>query len=300
MNKLGFIIIGPNTENTLDLIREIKKAGHRPFVVRLSDIFFEFNNEIFRALWKNKNLLDFDIFLMRGYNKNLLFAQILAQELLVNGKIVIDETIGKRFISSKVYEASRMMQNKINHPKTWQAVSFSSYKKILKQISFPVIVKPVYGQKGQGIEKFETAKEYSDFFSKNPKGYLIQEFLKIDGDIRIFIVGNKALGAMKRHLVPGDFRSNASLGAKTEKIPLTKELKALALKAAKTMSYEIAGVDILEYKKKFFVLEVNSSPQWQKFKDVTKINPAEYIIRYALKKYANKPRDTRNTAALNK
>lgn len=290
MNKLNFAIIGPNTENTLDLIREIKKAGHRPFVVRLSDIFFEFNNGIFRALWKNKDLFDFDIFLLRGYNKNLLFAQIFAQELLAKGKIVIDETIGKRFISSKAYEASRMMQKKISHPKTWQAVSFSSYKKILKQISFPVIAKPVYGQKGQGIEKIRTAKEYLTFFSKNPKGYLVQEFLKIDGDIRIFVVGNKVLGAMKRYLVPGDFRSNASLGAKTEKIPLTKELETLALKAAKTMDYEIAGIDILEHKKRFYVLEVNSSPQWQKFKEVTKINPAEYIIRYALKKYAGKCR----------
>lgn len=290
MNKLSFVIIGPNTENTLDLIREIKKAGHRHFIVRLSDIFFEFNNGIFRALWKNKDLLDFDIFLLRGYNKNLLFAQILAQELLAKGKIVIDKTIGKRFISSKAYETSKIMQNKINHPKTWQAVSFSSYKKILKQISFPVIAKPVYGQKGQGIEKFETAKEYLNFFSKNPKGYLVQEFLKIDGDIRIFIVGNKALGAMKRYLVPGDFRSNASLGASAKKIPLTQELKTLALKAAKTMDYEIAGVDILEHKKRFYVLEVNSSPQWQKFKEVTKTNPAEYIIRYALKKHASKCR----------
>ncbi|MFA4817815.1 MAG: RimK family alpha-L-glutamate ligase [Parcubacteria group bacterium] len=290
MNKLSFVIIGPSTENTLDLVREIEKTGHRSFIVKLSDIFFEFNNGAFKALWKNKDLLDFDIFLLRGYNKNLLFAQILAQELLVKGKIVIDDTIGKRFISSKIYEASRMAQNKINHPRTWQAVSFSSYKKILKQISFPVIAKPVYGQKGQGIEKFKTAKEYLSFFSKNPKGYLIQEFLNIDGDIRVFIVGNKVLGAMKRHLVPGDFRSNASLGARTEKIPLTKELKTLALKAAKTMDYEIAGVDILEYKKKFYVLEINSSPQWQKFKEVTGINPAKYIIEYALKKYAGKHR----------
>lgn len=290
MNKLNFVIIGPNTENTLDLIREIKKTGHRTFVVRLSDIFFEFNNGALKALWKNKNLFDFDIFLFRGYNKNLLFAQILAQELLGRGKIVIDKTMGKRFISSKAYEASRMMQGKINHPKTWQAVSFSSYKKILRKISFPVIAKPIYGQKGQGVEKIETAKEYLNFFSKNPKGYLIQEFLKIDSDIRVFIVGNKALGAMKRYLVPGDFRSNASLGAKTEKITLTKELKTLALKATKAMNYEIAGVDILEYKKKLYVLEVNSSPQWQKFKEVTEINPAEYIIGHALKKHVSKYR----------
>ncbi|OGI29418.1 MAG: hypothetical protein A2288_03810 [Candidatus Moranbacteria bacterium RIFOXYA12_FULL_44_15] len=90
---------------------------------------------------------------------------------------------------------------------------------------------------------------------------------------------------MKRYIIPGDFRSNASLGAKAEKILLTQELKELALKATKAMNYEVAGVDIIKHKKKLYVLEINSAPQWQKFKEVTGVNPAEAIIAYAIKKY---------------
>jgi|WetSurMetagenome_2_1015567.scaffolds.fasta_scaffold05184_2 ribosomal protein S6--L-glutamate ligase len=288
MNKLSVVIIGPETENTADLVREIEKKGHHSSVVKLGDVFFEFNDGTFKASWKNKNFFDFDIFIFRGYNKNLLFAQILAQELLARKKTVIDETIGKRFVSSKIYEASMLAQNRINHPKTWQAVSFSSYKRILEKISFPVIAKPIDGQKGQGIEKIESKERYLSFFAKNKKGYLCQEFLKIDYDIRVLVVNGKALGAMKRHIIPGDYRSNASLGAKTEKIDLTKELAALALKAAKVMDYEIAGVDIIEHDEKLYVLEINSAPQWQKFKEVTGINPAEAIIGYSLDKHKRK------------
>jgi len=288
MNKLSFVIIGPETENTADLVREIEKKGHLSYVVKLSNIFLEFDNGIFKALWKNRDFFDFDIFILRGYNKNLLFAQILAQELLARKKTVIDETVGKRFVSSKIYEASMLAQNKINHPKTWQAVSFSSYKRILEKISFPVIAKPVDGQKGQGIEKIENREQYFSFFAKNRKGYLCQEFLKIGYDIRVFVVNGKALGAMKRHIIPGDYRSNASLGAKAEKIDLTEELESLALKAAKVMDYEIAGVDIIEHNKKLYVLEINSAPQWQKFKEVTGINPAEAIIGYSLDKHKKK------------
>jgi RimK family alpha-L-glutamate ligase len=285
MNKLSFAIIGPETENTADLAREIEKRGHCSYIVRLSDVFFEFSDGIFKAPWKEKDLFDFDIFILRGYNKNLLFAQIIAQELLARKKTVIDEAVGKRFASSKIYEASMMMQSKINHPRTWQAVSFSSYKKLLEKISFPIIAKPIDGQKGQGIERIENEEQYLSFFANNKKGYLCQEFLKIDYDIRVFVVNGKALGAMKRHIIPEDYRSNASLGAKTEKIDLTKELEALALKAVKAMNYEIAGVDIIEYGNKLYVLEINSAPQWQKFKETTGVNPAEEIISYSLDKY---------------
>ncbi|MFA5300847.1 MAG: hypothetical protein WC389_21865 [Lutibacter sp.] len=58
MNKLKFAIIGPETENTADLVREIKKSGHCSSVIRLSDIFFEFNNGDFRAQWKDEDFFD--------------------------------------------------------------------------------------------------------------------------------------------------------------------------------------------------------------------------------------------------
>lgn len=143
----------------------------------------------------------------------------------------------------------------------------------------------MYGQKGQGIVKIDNKKQAYNFFKKNHKGYLLQEYLEIDSDIRIFVVNSKILGAMKRFIIPGDFRSNASLGARVEQVNPTKEMIDLAKRAVKAMKYEIAGVDIVTYKGKFYVIEVNSTPQWQKFKKVTGINPAKHIIDYSLEKY---------------
>lgn len=288
MKKFRFAIIGPDTENTRDLTEEIKETAHSFAVLKFSDITIEFTRGNFHAFWKNKNLDIFDIFILRGYNKNLLFAQIIVQNLLRKNKVVIDETIGRRFISSKAYEASVMAEKKIAHPQTYQAVGRKAYERLLARIRFPIIAKPIYGQKGQDIQKITSHKEFLEFFAKNPKGYIFQEFFEIDGDIRVLVVNNKALGAMKRYLVPGDFRSNASLGAKAEKIPLTKELKKLAVEATRAMNYEIAGVDIINHKNKLYVLEINSAPQWQTFKAVTGINPAKHIIKYALEKFARK------------
>ena len=286
MHKLKFIILGPKTENTKDLAHAIKTKGHLPFIVNIKDICLQFENGIFKALWNNKNILTFDIFLLRGYNKNIPFVQIIAQELIRLNKTVIDETIGKKFIPSKTYEASAIIQEKLNHPRTFQSVNFHTWKKILPKTSFPAIVKPIYSQKGQNIKKIINKEAYLEFFSENPQGYLLQEFIKIDSDIRIFVVDNKVLGAIKRFILPGDFRSNASLGSRAEKIIPTKKMKDIALKITKKMGYEISGVDLIEHKRKLYILEVNSTPQWQKFKETTGINPAKAIVDYAIKKYS--------------
>lgn len=285
MKKINFLIIGPNTENTADLVEEIKKRGHLVSIISMKEIFFEFSYNNFKINFKNKSLGVFDIVIFRGYNKNFIEAEILAKKFLDDNKIVIDETIGKRFLPSKIFEASRLVKNKIKHPKTFQALGNSSYAEIFKKIKFPIIVKPVGGQKGKDIHKFKNIEEARIFFKKNPRGYLIQEYCKIDGDIRVFVVGNKILGAIKRFVIKGDFRSNASLGATAEKYSVDSELHKLAISAAKIMAYEIAGVDVIKHKGKYFVLEVNFAPQWQKFKEVTGINPAKSIIDYAIRKY---------------
>jgi ribosomal protein S6--L-glutamate ligase len=180
-----------------------------------------------------------------------------------------------------------LVKNKINHPKTYQAMSFISYKQIAKELLFPIIAKPVRGRQGMGIKKINNEKNFLKFIKKNYKGYLVQQYIKTDGDLRVFVVGDEVLGAIKRFVVPGDFRSNVSLGAKAKKVAVTKKIKEISLKAAKAMDFEVAGVDLIKHKNKYYVIEVNNGPQWQKFKEVTKINPAKKIIDYAINKFEN-------------
>ncbi len=285
MKKIRFAVIGPPTKNTSDLQKEITKRNFTVSVFSLSSLFLEFDKNKFIAKNKEISLDDFDIFLFRAYNKHFKEAKILAEALIAKNKLVIDDVLGFDMINSKIYEASKLSRAGLNYPKTWQSIGKNNYFAILKKITFPVIVKPVYGQKGQGIKKIANKNDFIEFFKNNPQCYLIQEFFKIDGDIRVLVVGKKILGAIKRTVLKNDFRSNVSLGAKIKKIELTTIMKKVALKATELMGYEIAGVDLIEYNNKIYVLEVNSTPEWQGFKKVTGINPAKEIINYAIKKY---------------
>jgi ribosomal protein S6--L-glutamate ligase len=288
---MKFLIVGaPKTENTQDLVLEIKKRGHGVLVVRPKNFVFSIENKKFLVSALDEDLFDFDVYILRGYNKTLTEVRIFAESLVSQGKVVIDETIGSDYIPSKLYEASKLSREGLNYPKTFLLTDNSRIGEIADKLDFPVIVKPIYGQQGQEIEKIEKKENLTDLFLEKERTemFLIQEYLKINGDVRVFVVGNQVLGAIKRFIVEGDFRSNASLGAEAEEFPLDDEIKEIALKSTKAMNYEIAGVDLANANGKWYVIEVNSTPQWQKFKEITKINPAEEIIEYAINKHNKK------------
>ncbi|MBT6610718.1 MAG: 30S ribosomal protein S6--L-glutamate ligase, partial [Deltaproteobacteria bacterium] len=90
-------------------------------------------------------------------------------------------------------------------------------------------------------------------------------------------------GAMQLLPREGDFRSNFSLNQQAFEINLTDEMKRIAVKAARTLSLEIAGVDLLiDIQGRVFVLEVNYSPGFKGLEATTGLNIAEKIIDYAI------------------
>ena len=100
-------------------------------------------------------------------------------------------------------------------------------------------------------------------------------------DIRILVLGNKAIAGMYR--VSDSWKTNIHAGAHMEPIELNKELRKLAVKAAQVTKTEIAGVDIIETESGFQVLEVNSIPGFTALQKVTDINLSSEIIDFFLK-----------------
>lgn len=284
---LKFAIIGSLTENTQDLINAAQKAGHQAEVFRFSDIVFETNGHEFVAMCGTQDICDFDVVIFRGYNNHIYESQLLAEMLASKNKIVIEKSLAGGYVRGKVQQAKRLLQKGIKHPKTFQANDFEGWKVVIAKIKFPIIAKPIFGRKGRGIQKLNTPEEAIEFFQKNNSEYLAQEYFPIKSDFRVFVVGGKALGGFQRFMNEGEYKSNIH-GTKAQKIELSTEMEKVAIDSANAMGYEIAGVDLFEYEGKSHIIEVNVSPQWEKFKLVTGINPAESIIEYAIKRVQEK------------
>lgn len=177
-------------------------------------------------------------------------------------------------------------ENDLPFPKTAVFFTDKNIETIVKDFQFPVILKESMLHQGRGVYKADSLNELRTFVEgKNvPYPFLIREFIPNEGDIRVFTVGYKAVGAMKRTPKPGEYRSNISLGGTGENFDLSqnKNIKELAEKVASLCGVEIAGVDIMLHKntKKPYILEINEGPQFLGIEKYTGINVASEIIKY--------------------
>ena len=136
-------------------------------------------------------------------------------------------------------------------------------------------------------ETNKAAESLINAFLNLEADFLVQEFIKEAGgyDIRCFVIGDKVFAAMKRQSADGDFRSNLHVGGRAETIKLRPEERAIAVKAAKSLGLEVAGVDIVRSSHGPLVLEVNSSPGLEGIEKVTGKDIATAIIEH-IEKFA--------------
>ena len=158
-------------------------------------------------------------------------------------------------------------------------------------INFPCVVKVVVGSFGEGVYLCESTKEYKriiEFIDDlgNDKSLIVQEYLgfKPGEDLRVFVVGNKVLGAMKRSAPSGDFRANITKGGVGEAYPVTPEIEEIALKTANMLGLDIAGIDLLFDPRGFRVCEANSNPGFIGFDQYCHVKVADSIADFIVDK----------------
>ncbi len=195
--------------------------------------------------------------------------------------------------SDKYRTALIMADAKIPTPKTAIILGPDGIDVALKKIGkkFPVVLKTLTGSKGIGVfvaESNEGLKSTLQAIWKiNPDIEIImQTYLDADYDIRVHVLGDKVIAAMKRFKIKKDFRSNYSLGGKIEKVDLTEEQEKIAINAAQAVGAVWAGVDIITNKKdkKNYVIEINSSPGTEGIEKATRKDIVSKVINFVLNK----------------
>lgn len=131
----------------------------------------------------------------------------------------------------------------------------------------PLVLKPRFGSWGREVELCETAEELESALvrtmgrhSFREHGVISQELVQPLGwDIRVVVAGGRAVGAARRRAAPGEWRTNAALGATVEPIEAPPLASQLALEAVRAVGADLAGVDLLPTRHGFVVLEINGA-----------------------------------------
>jgi RimK family alpha-L-glutamate ligase len=154
-------------------------------------------------------------------------------------------------------------------------------------IGFPCVIKVVVGSFGEGVYLCQSELEYTRIIEfvdalHNEKTLIAQEYIgdRPGEDLRVFVVGGKVLGAMKRTAPKNDFRANISNGGTGEKYEVTPEIEEIAIDTADVLGLDIAGIDLLFTKEGFVVCEANSNPGFSGFNQYCNVNVADHIVNY--------------------
>lgn len=161
----------------------------------------------------------------------------------------------------------------------------------------PLVVKLLEGTQGIGVVLTETkkaAESVIEAFRGLDVNILVQEFIKEanGSDIRCVVVGDRVIASMMRRGAEGEFRSNIHRGGTGHRVKITPEERATAVKAAKAMGLEFAGVDLLRSSHGPVVLEVNSSPGLEGIEKTTGVDVAGKLIEHIEKNFDRKTKRT--------
>jgi ribosomal protein S6--L-glutamate ligase len=190
----------------------------------------------------------------------------------------------------KLFSLQLLLKSGVHIPTTGFANSPIDTNDLIEMVDgAPLIVKLLEGTQGRGVVLAETkkaAESVINAFKSLQANLLVQEFVKeADGkDLRCFVIGGKVVASIERSAAPGEFRANIHQGGTASVVKITPQERALAIKAAKVLGLDVAGVDIIRSKKGPLLLEVNSSPGLEGIEGATRKDIAGMIIASIEKK----------------
>ena len=192
-------------------------------------------------------------------------------ELELEGYVTIPSLKCWNICSSKYLTDIHCRRASLRTPKTIPITYSDDSPRVAEEFDFPVILKASTGsQTGVGVLIVESLRSLHSTVQMlklyDPTlSLLVQEFIETKYDVRVIVVDNQVMGAMKREVIQGsDFRSNVSLGAASTDFELTDIEVRDSIKAAQAVEGRFAGVDFIPAKNREkeqpYILEVNSMP----------------------------------------
>ncbi len=179
-------------------------------------------------------------------------------------------------------------------PKTFPAAGYPDLDWLAplgKRLGYPLVLKECFGSFGQQVYwmgDLDALRQKVGELAGTPM--LMQALVResVGRDVRVNVVGGRAVAAMLRKSETGDFRSNISNGGSMYPHDLTADETSLAVRAANALGLAFAGVDVLFGADGPLLCEVNSNPHFESTLRCTGVNMADEILRDILAREADR------------
>jgi len=266
------------------LIEAAEERGHEVIVIDVLRAYMNIASHKPSIHYKGEPIVGVDAVIPRIGASVTAYGTAVLRQFEMMGVVSLNESVAITRSRDKLRSMQLLSRRGIGMPVTGYAHKPDDIKDVIKMVGgAPLVIKLLQGTQGIGVVLAETqkaAESVIEGFMGIKADILIQEFIKEAGgsDIRCFVIDGKVVAAMKRQGAPGEFRSNLHRGGSSSLIKITPEERSTAVRAARIMGLNVAGVDLLRSNHGPVVMEVNSSPGLEGIEGATGKDIAGMII----------------------
>ena len=284
--KIAMLSRNKKLYSTRRLIEAAEARGHQVQTIDVLRCYMNIAPHDPQVHYRGKQLPTFDAVIPRIGASVTFYGTAVVRQFEMMGVYSLNESVAISRSRDKLRALQLLARKGVGLPVTGFAHSPDDTKDLINLVGgAPMVVKLTEGTQGVGVVLCETdkaAESVIEAFRNLDAYFLVQQFIEEarGSDLRCFVIGDKVVAAMKRQATPGEFRSNLHRGGTASAVEITAKERSTAIRAAKIMGLNVAGVDLLRTDKGPQVLEVNSSPGLEGIEAASGIDIAGQIIEF--------------------
>lgn len=284
--KIVILSRGPRLYSTRRLVEAAEQRGHEARVINPLRCYMDIVSHNPQIHYRGAPLEGFDAVIPRIGASITFYGTAVLRQFEMMEVFPLNESVAISRSRDKLRSLQLLARRGIGLPVTGFADSPDDTEDLIKIAGgAPLVVKLLEGTQGKGVvlaETHQAAESVIDAFRKLDAHLLVQEYIKeaSGADIRCFVIGDKVVASMMRQAKEGEFRSNLHRGGTARALRITPEERSTAVRSARIMGLNVAGVDMLRSKHGPLVMEVNSSPGLEGIEKATNKDIAGLIIEF--------------------
>lgn len=290
--KIGILSRKAELYSTSRLVEAAEQHGHEVQVINPLLCYMNITSHHPSIYLRGEELEGFDAIIPRIGASITFYGTAVVRQFEMIGVYTVNESVAISRSRDKLRSMQLLARRGIGLPVTGFAHSTMYTNDLIRMVGgAPLVIKLLEGTQGIGVVLAETEKggeSVIEAFKGLKANILVQEYIQEakGSDIRCFVIGDKVVATMMRTGKEGEFRSNLHRGGTSKTIRITPEERSTAVRSAKIMGLNVAGVDMLRSNHGPVVMEVNSSPGLEGIEKATQLDVAGMIIDY-IEKNAN-------------
>jgi len=284
--KIAILSRNKSLYSTRRLIEAAEARGHKVSVVDVLRCYMNIVPHSPEIHFRGERLQGFDAVIPRIGSSVTFYGAAVVRQFEMMGVYTLNESVAITRSRDKLRALQLLARKGIGMPVTGFAHAPDDTRDLINLVGgAPMVVKLTEGTQGVGVVLCETeqaAESVIEAFRGLDAYFLVQQYIKEAGgaDIRCLVIGGKVVASMLRQARPGEFRSNLHRGGTARAVKITAQERSTAVRAAKIMGLNVAGVDLLRSDSGPMVMEVNSSPGLEGIEEASGVDIAGKIVEF--------------------